>query len=235
MHACGHDVHTASLIGVAKLLDGLKDQFEGTVKLIFQPAEEKNPGGAIAMIEAGALEAPKPASILGQHVDANLPVGQVGFMQGTMMGSADELYITVQGKAGHAASPHRAVDPILIAAHIIVALQQIVTKNCNPITPSLLSLCQITAGNATNVIPEAVQIAGTFRTTDAQWREIAHQKMTTLAYGMAKSMGGSCTFTINKGYPAVYNQPAPNPENERSCSGVCRCRASSRFSAMHER
>lgn len=208
MHACGHDVHTSSLIGVAKLLDGLKEEFEGTIKLIFQPAEEKNPGGAIAMIQEGVLEHPKPSSIMGQHVDPRIPVGKVGFIKGTMLASADELYITVKGKGGHAASPELAVDPILIAAHMIVALQQLVSRNCNPIVPSVLSLCQINAGTTTNVIPEAVRIAGTFRTVDEQWRGEAHQKMTDLACGIAKAMGGHCELVINKGYPCLKNDPA---------------------------
>ena len=208
MHACGHDVHTSSLIGVAKLMDGLKEEFEGTVKLIFQPAEEKNPGGALSMIKEGVLEHPQPASIIGQHVNPTMSVGKVGFIKGTMMGSADELYITVKGQGGHAASPQRAVDPILMAAHIIVALQQIVTRSCKPIVPAVLSLCQIQGGETTNVIPEAVQIAGTFRTTDEQWREEAHQKMTKMACGMAQAMGGDCEFVINKGYPCLNNDPA---------------------------
>ena len=207
MHACGHDAHTSSLIGVAKILDALKEEFEGTVKLIFQPAEEKNPGGALSMIKDGVLENPHPTSIIGQHVDPNTPVGKVGFMKGTMMASADELHITVKGKGSHAASPHRGVDPVLIAAHIIVALQQIVTRHANPITPSLLSLCQIKGGETTNVIPEEVYIAGTFRTVDEEWRREGHQKMKKLACGLAESMGGSCTFDINLGYPCVYNDP----------------------------
>jgi amidohydrolase len=208
MHACGHDVHTASLIGVAKLLDGLKEEFEGTVKLIFQPAEEKNPGGAIAMIQKGVLAHPKPACIIGQHVDPSIPVGKVGFVKGTMLGSADELYITVKGKGGHAASPQYAVDPILIAAHIIVSLQQLVSRACNPIVPSVLSLCQISAGETTNFIPAVVQIAGTFRTVDEQWRGEAHQRMTEMACGIAKAMGGHCKLVINQGYPCLNNDLA---------------------------
>jgi len=213
MHACGHDVHTASLIGVAKLLNDLKEEFEGTIKLIFQPAEEKNPGGAIAMIKEGVLEHPTPASIMGQHVDPSIPVGKVGFVKGTMLGSSDELYITIKGKEGHAASPQHAVDPILIAAHIIVALQQLVSRNCNPVVPSVLSLCQINAGTTTNVIPEVVQIAGTFRTVDEQWREEAHRKMTDLACGVAKAMGGHCELVINQGYPCLNNDLALTQRN----------------------
>ena len=218
MHACGHDVHTASLIGVAKLLEGLKEEFEGTVKLIFQPAEEKNPGGAIAMIQEGVLECPKPASIIGQHVDPSIPVGKVGFAKGTILGSADEVYITVKGKEGHAASPQLSVDPIFIAAHIILALQQLVSRNCNPIVPSVLSLCQIDAGTTTNVIPETVQIAGTFRTVDEQWRGEAHQKMTDMACGIAKAMGGHCALVINQGYPCLNNEPALTQRTKAAAS-----------------
>ena len=208
MHACGHDVHTASLLGVARILHTLKEEFEGTVKFIFQPAEEKTPGGALGMIKGGVLAQPPPASIIGQHVSPKLPVGQVGFIKGTMLGSADELYITVKGNGGHAASPHLAVDPILIAAHLIVALQQVVSRNSKPITPSVLSLCHIAGGSATNVIPKEVHIAGTFRTVDEQWREQAHEKMTTMARSIATAMGGSCEFNINKGYPCLNNDLA---------------------------
>ncbi|MEL6607112.1 MAG: M20 family metallopeptidase, partial [Bacteroidota bacterium] len=161
MHACGHDVHTTSLIGVAKLLAGLREEFEGTVKLLFQPGEEKNPGGALAMIQEGALENPRPTGILGQHVDPHTPVGQVAFVKGTMLASADELHITIQGKGGHAAAPHNAVDPILIAAHMIVALQQIVSRSSDPTSPAVLSLCHIKAGETTNVIPDTAHIKGT--------------------------------------------------------------------------
>jgi amidohydrolase len=213
MHACGHDVHTASLIGVAQLLEGLKEEFEGTIKLIFQPAEEKNPGGAISMIREGVLEYPRPISIMGQHVDPSIPVGRVGFVQGTMLGSADEIYITVKGKGGHAASPQYAVDPILIAAHIIVALQQLVSRSCNPMVPSVLSLCHIIAGETTNYIPATVQIAGTFRTIDEQWREEAHQKMTKIACGVADAMGGHGELEINRGYPCLSNDLALTQRN----------------------
>ncbi|MEL6539533.1 MAG: M20 family metallopeptidase [Bacteroidota bacterium] len=208
MHACGHDVHTASLLGVARILSGLKEAFEGTVKLIFQPGEEKNPGGASRMIQEGVLEHPRPASILGQHVDPKLPVGKVGFMPGTMMASADELYLTVRGRGGHAAAPHLVVDPILIAAHIVVAMQQMVSRACKPTTPSVLSLCKIAGGTTTNVVPGEVKLLGTFRTVDEAWRATAHKKMMDLASGIAQAMGGSCTLEINKGYPSLHSDPA---------------------------
>ncbi|MHA7877515.1 MAG: M20 metallopeptidase family protein [Bacteroidota bacterium] len=216
MHACGHDVHTASLIGVARLLNALKEEFEGTIKLIFQPAEEKNPGGAVAMIQEGVLAQPQPVSILGQHVDPSIPVGKVGFVQGTMLGSADELYITVKGKGGHAASPQNAIDPILIAAHIIVSLQQLVSRSCNPIVPSVLSLCHIQGGETTNVIPEVVQLSGTFRTTDEHWRSKAHHKMQAMASGIANAMGGHCVLDINRGYPCLNNEPALTQRHKKA-------------------
>lgn len=208
MHACGHDVHTSSLIGTAKLLDELKEEFEGTVKLIFQPAEEKLPGGALAMIQAGVLKNPAPASILGQHVSPLIPIGQVGLTQGMIMASTDELHITVKGKGSHAASPHRAIDPILIAAHIIVALQQVVSRDTNPIVPALLSICQVKGGEATNIIPAEVHLAGTFRTIDEQWRAQGRQRIKELCQGIAQAMGGSCLVDIAKGYPSTYNHPA---------------------------
>ena len=208
MHACGHDVHTTSLIGVARILAGLREEFEGTVRLLFQPGEEKNPGGALAMIQEGALVNPRPASILGQHVNPGIPVGQVAFVKDTMLASADELYITIKGQGGHAAAPHRAVDPILIAAHLIVALQQIVSRNSDPTSPAVLSLCHIKAGETTNVIPDTAHIKGTFRATDEQWRARAHEQMTHLANQMAQAMGGTCDFLINKGYPCLHNDAA---------------------------
>ena len=208
MHACGHDVHTASLIGTAKILDALKDEFEGTIKLIFQPAEEKPPGGALSMIKEGILKNPVPASILGQHVSPLIPAGQIGLTKGTMMASADELYITVKGKGGHAASPHYGVDPILIAAHIIVALQQIVSRNASPKTPSVLSFGRVIADGATNIIPDEVKIEGTFRAMDEKWRSDAKRKMKKMAESIAEGMGGSCEFNIVHGYPYLENNPA---------------------------
>jgi amidohydrolase len=208
MHACGHDVHTSSLIGTAQILHTLRDEFEGTIRLIFQPAEEKAPGGAIGMIQEGVLRNPVPASILAQHVTATLPVGKIGFTKGTIMASTDEIHITVKGQGGHAASPHLAVDPILIAAHLIVALQQIISRNNDPILPGVLSICQISAGEATNIIPEEVYLAGTLRTISEDWRAQAHQKITTLCQGMAQAMGGDCIVDIRKGYPSTYNNPS---------------------------
>jgi amidohydrolase len=206
MHACGHDVHTASLLGTAKILCKLKPEFGGTVRLIFQPGEEKLPGGASLMIAEGALRNPAPQGIVGQHVMPLIETGKVGFRSGKYMASTDELYVTVKGKGGHGAMPQFNIDPVLIAAHIIVALQQIVSRNADPKTPSVLSFGKVIANGATNVIPNEVKLEGTFRTLDEQWRGDAHVKMKKLAEGIAESMGGSCEFVIERGYPYLINE-----------------------------
>lgn len=206
MHACGHDVHTASLLTTAKILAQLKQEFSGVVKFIFQPGEEKLPGGASLMIGEGVLENPAPDGVLGQHVMPLIDAGQVGFRSGKYMASTDELHVTVSGKGGHGAMPHNTIDPVLIAAHIIVALQQIVSRNADPLMPSVLSFGKVTAAGATNVIPGEVRMEGTFRTLDEAWRADAHQKMKTLAESIATGMGGTCDFEVRKGYPFLVNE-----------------------------
>jgi len=206
MHACGHDVHSSSLLGTAYILNQLKDEFGGTIKLIFQPAEELLPGGASIMIKEGVLENPKPQSIVGQHVMPLIEAGKVGFRSGIYMASTDELYVTVTGKGGHGAQPHQNIDPVLIASHIIIALQQIVSRNADPRLPSVLSFGKVIANGATNIIPNEVKIEGTFRTLDEDWRAEAHRRMKKMAEGIAESMGGSCNFDIHKGYPFLINE-----------------------------
>lgn len=206
MHACGHDVHTSSLLGTAKILTELKNEFGGTVKLIFQPAEEKLPGGASLMIREGVLENPKPQAVIGQHVMPLIEAGKVGFRSGKYMASTDEIYVTVHGKGGHGAQPQQNIDPVLITAHIIVALQQIVSRIADPKIPSVLSFGKVIANGATNVIPNEVYLEGTFRTMDEEWRGMAHQKMKKMAEGIAEAMGGSCDFNIVRGYPFLINE-----------------------------
>lgn len=206
MHACGHDVHTSSLLGTAKILTELKNEFGGTVKLIFQPAEEKLPGGANMMIKEGVLENPKPDAVLGQHVMPLIESGKVGFRSGKYMASTDEIYVTVHGKGGHGAQPQQNIDPVVITSHIIIALQQIVSRAADPKIPSVLSFGKVIANGATNVIPNEVYLEGTFRTMDEDWRAKAHEKMKKMAEGIAEAMGGSCDFNIVRGYPFLINE-----------------------------
>ncbi len=205
MHACGHDVHMASLLGTARILSELRDEFEGTVKFIFQPSEEKAPGGASVMIKEGALKNPKPDFILGQHVTPELEVGKIGFRSGKFMASSDELYVTIKGKGGHAAQPHKLIDPVLIASQLIVSLQQIVSRQASPLMPSVLSFGKVIANGATNIIPDEVKLEGTFRTFDEKWRKEAKAKMKHLAENLVSSMGGTCEFKIVESYPFLKN------------------------------
>ncbi|WP_419802506.1 M20 metallopeptidase family protein [Mucilaginibacter sp.] len=206
MHACGHDVHTSSLLGTAHILNQLKAKFGGTVKFIFQPAEEKLPGGASLMIAEGVLENPKPQAVIGQHVMPLIDAGKVGFRAGKYMASTDELYVTVKGKGGHGAQPQQNIDPVIITAHILTALQQVVSRFADPKSPSVLSFGKVIANGATNVIPNEVYLEGTFRTMDENWRQEAHVRMKQMAEGMAESMGATCDFEIRKGYPFLINE-----------------------------
>ncbi len=207
MHACGHDVHTSSLLATTKILQTLKNEFEGTIKLVFQPAEEKAPGGASIMIKEGVLKNPSPTKMLGQHVAPNIPVGKIGFREGMYMASADELYMTVKGIGGHGAMPDICIDPVLITSHIIIALQQIISRNKDPRHPSVLTFGKVIANGATNVIPNEVYVEGTFRCMNEVWRAEGLTKMKKMAEGIAEAMGATCEFFILKGYPYLENEP----------------------------
>ncbi|PKA98949.1 amidohydrolase [Flavobacteriaceae bacterium MAR_2009_75] len=205
MHACGHDAHVASLLLCVKIIKELEETFVGKIHFLFQPGEELMPGGATLVMKEEAYKNIEGIIHIGQHVRPDMPVGKVGFLPGKFMASMDELFLTVRGKGGHAAMPEKAIDPVLIASHIIVAAQQLVSRMSSPKIPSVLSFGKVIADGAINVLPDEVYIEGTFRTFDESWRKDALQKLKTLVEGMAQAMGGRCEFKINHGYPHLVN------------------------------
>lgn len=205
MHACGHDAHTAMLYGAACILRDLKKEINGSVKFIFQPAEEKNPGGASILIKKGVLRNPKVDAIFGQHIMPGKPAGKVGFYSGVMLASQDELYITIKGKSGHGAKPQAAIDPIVIASQFVLALQTIVSRNTDPYDPIVITIGKITGGTINNVIPEEVNLAGTIRTLSFSLRKKSLKLIERTLKGICSSAGASYRFDISSGYPELVN------------------------------
>lgn len=209
MHACGHDFHTSNLIGVAAILKQLQDSFFGKVLLLFQPAEERIPGGAQEVLKSGVLDPfeSRIKAVLGLHVSPQLDVGKVGVRAGRFMASSDEFYINIKGEGGHAAEPHYAIDPIYIGAQLLSSMQQIVSRMANPATPSVLTFGRFIGDGAVNVIPDTVSMEGTFRTMDEKWREQAVSQIERLIRELPVTFGANIDLFIKRGYPFLYNNP----------------------------
>jgi len=205
MHACGHDIHMTSLLGAIRVLDQLKHLIEGEILFVFQPGEEKIPGGAKLMLEEGIFKESLPDLIIAQHVLPDMESGKVGFKSGRYMASSDEIYITMRGKGGHGALPQLINDPVLMAAHVLITLQQEINRKSPSNIPTVLSFGKVVANGAVNVIPNQVELEGTFRTMNEPWRKEAHQLIEQVSSGIASSMGGSCELEIRKGYPVLHN------------------------------
>jgi len=217
MHACGHDMHTAMLLGAANILSGMKDALEGDVLLIFQPAEERAPGGAKPFLDAGLFKRFNPSLIIGQHCFPNVQTGKVALCKGSFMAAADELFFTVTGQGGHASAPHKAADPVLAAAHIITAVQHLVSRVAPPHEPAVISIASIHGGNAPNVIPRQVTMSGTMRTMNEELRSLLQERLRQTVKHIAEGLGVEAEVDIKKGYPVLFNDPSVTEQAEIVC------------------
>ncbi len=217
MHACGHDMHTAMLLGAANILSRMKDELAGDVLLVFQPAEEKAPGGAKPLLDAGLFRQFKPSAIIGQHCFPSVENGKVALCKGSFMAAADELYFTVTGQGGHASAPHKAADPVLAAAHIITAVQHLVSRVAPPYEPAVVSIASIQGGNATNVIPRQVTMSGTMRTMNEEVRSLLQERLRQTVTHIAIALGVEAELEIRQGYPVLYNNPDVTEKAEKIC------------------
>lgn len=207
MHACGHDLHTACLLGTIQYLNRVKDTLPANVLFIFQHGEEVLPGGAVDMIQSPLFKATQPEWLIALHAEPELPVGSVGLHAGQYMASGDEIYIKIKGEGGHAALPYKTVDTVLVASHLVVALQQIVSRRSNPMIPSVLTFGNIRCNSVMNIIPKEITLEGTFRTFDETWRLEAKQLIQQMSLSVAQGMGADCDVNIVEGYPSLYNDP----------------------------
>jgi len=205
MHACGHDAHTACLLGAAKILSGMKEKFEGTILTDFQPGEEKAPGGARLMLEDGIFDEIEPELIIAQHVSVDYPTGTMGFLPGMIMASADEIHVKIHGKGGHGALPHLVNDTVLCAAQTLVSLQQVRSRLCHPLIPMVLTFGKLIAGGAQNIIPHEVLLSGTFRTVNEKWRAEAKGHIRRIINETCLAYGCTAEIDIPDGYPCVIN------------------------------